>query len=345
MQLAELDLDQRRRFIDASQVFQAWRKADREFRDAYRGSMHWKSVRGRQYLYRVIERIPRSLGARSAETERIKADYTDQRSKLKRRLTSLAKRLEDMDTMNRAAGLGRLPTIAARILRKLDQEGLLGRHLFVVGTHSLFAYEAATGVIFDKGLTATGDVDLLWDVRQKLKLAMVDVRVEGVLGLLRRVDRSFVTSTAPYRATNEDGYYVDLIRPMQPNKMISSPTFSDAPEDLEAAAIAGQWLINAPKFEQIVMGADGRPLWVSCVDPRAFALHKYWLSKRPDREGIKRQRDARQARAAAQVATAYLGLEFNAKDLSALPIAMVRGAKELIATARKGKEKPKARPS
>jgi maltoporin len=64
-----------------------------------------------------------------------------------------------------------VPETAARILRRLDAEGLLGRHLFVVGTHALFAYEAASGVLFDAGLTATEDVDLLWDVRRKLSLA------------------------------------------------------------------------------------------------------------------------------------------------------------------------------
>ncbi len=41
-------------------------------------------------------------------------------------------RLKDMARLNRAFNLGRVPTIAARILRKLDQEGLLGKHLFVV---------------------------------------------------------------------------------------------------------------------------------------------------------------------------------------------------------------------
>ena len=62
----------------------------------------------------------------------MKTDYTEQRTKLRRRVTGLETRLKDMARLNRAYNLGRVPAIAARILRKLDQEGLLGKHLFVV---------------------------------------------------------------------------------------------------------------------------------------------------------------------------------------------------------------------
>lgn len=331
MQLDELDEDQRRRLIDAKQIFEAWRAADQEFRHSYRGSMRWRRVTGKEYLYRIYGNVEHSLGVRSPETEQIKDDYTAQRTRLKRRLTSLDKRLKDMEAMNRAANIGRMPEIAARILRKLDAEGLLGNQLFVVGTHALYAYEAASGVIFDTGLTATGDIDLLWDTRRKLSLALVDVREQGVIGLLKRVDRSFTSRPNSFRAINEDGYYVDLIRPMEKDEAFRpSSRIGDPDDDLEAAAVIGlQWLINAPKFEQTVMGMDGRPLWMSCIDPRAFALHKFWLSKRDDREGIKRQRDAKQAKAVAWVASRYLGLDFSAKALSALPIDLVSGAKEL----------------
>jgi hypothetical protein len=60
---------------------------------------------------------------------------------------------------------------AARILRRLDEAGLMGRHLFVVGTHALYAYEAAAGITFESGLTATTDVDLRSDARRRLSLA------------------------------------------------------------------------------------------------------------------------------------------------------------------------------
>jgi hypothetical protein len=204
--------------------------------------------------------------------------------------------------------------------------------LFVVGTHALFAYEAASGVVFDSGLMATGDIDLLWDARRRLSLALVDARAEGVLGLLKKVDRSFAAQRNSYRAVNDEGYYVDLLRPLEKDEARSAiAKIGEADDDLEAAALAGlHWLINAPKYEQTVVGADGRPLWMSCIDPRAFALHKYWISQRDDRDPLKRRRDIAQAKAVAAVATEYLGLTFQAKDLSALPIDLVQTAKSLL---------------
>jgi hypothetical protein len=127
MDFVELNKEQRRRLIDVRQVFEAWRTADAEFRHSYRGSMRWRRVNATDYLYRISGKVEHSLGPRSAETERMKIDYTDQRARLKRRMTTLDKRLKDMERMNRAADLGRVPITAARILRKLDAEGLEGQ--------------------------------------------------------------------------------------------------------------------------------------------------------------------------------------------------------------------------
>ncbi len=335
MEFAELNEDQRRRLVDVRQIYEAWRVADAELRHGYRGTMRWRRVAGAEYLYLIAGKVERSLGVRSPATERIKSDHDHHRDRLKRRLATLDARIKEMARINRAAGLGRVPTTAARILRRLDAAGLLGRHLFVVGTHALFAYEAAAGIVFESGLTATTDVDLLWDARRRLSLALVDVRAEGVLGLLRKVDHTFVAPRNSFRAVNDEGYYVDIIRALEKDEMRAVNTrISPVDDDLEAAALAGlEWLINAPKFEQIVVGADGIPLWMSCIDPRAFALHKYWISRRDDRDPLKRRRDAAQARAVAAVAVEYLRLEFSVKELSALPADLVRAGEALIRAA------------
>ena len=68
--------------------FEAWREADREFRHSYRGALRWKTINGTQYLYRTFGKIGNSLGPRSPELEKVKADYTEQRTKLRR--TALA---------------------------------------------------------------------------------------------------------------------------------------------------------------------------------------------------------------------------------------------------------------
>jgi len=334
----ELNDDQRKNLVDAIQVYEAWREAESEFRHSYPGSMHWSKSGGKEYLRRRYGPSAwENLGPRSPETEQIKQNYTDQRQRLRQRATRLKARLKEREKILRAQALGRVPETAARVLRKLDEVGLLGKQLFVVGTHCLYAYEARAGVHFEPSLTATQDIDLLWDARRKLKLAVLnDVKPEGVIGLLRKVDRSFDASPGHYRAVNEDGFYVDLIRPLEKDEAKSKASkIVDHDADMVASAIVGlQWLVNAPKFEQIAIGFDGLPVWMACIDPRVFALHKLWMSKQEGREAIKRRRDASQARAVAIVASDYLDLKFAAKDLSALPIDLIKCAKELASTSK-----------
>lgn len=332
----ELTNEQRREVIDATQSFEAWRAADEEFRHSYSGTMAWNKSGGREYLRRRYTTGGwHNLGVRSPETEQIKEAYTQQRTKLRTRATRLNNKLKEREKVLRALGVSRVPETAARVLRKLDEVGLLGKQLFVVGTHCLYAYEARAGVVFEPSLTATQDIDLLWDARRKLSLAVLDdVRPEGVIGLLRRVDRTFDSTPGHYRAVNDDGFYVDLIRPLEADEASRAVSkIADLEHDMAASAIVGlQWLINAPRFEQVAIGFDGRPLWMPCIDPRVFALHKLWLSKQAGREPIKRKRDAAQARAVAAISSDYLDLSFSAKDLSALPLDLVKCAKDLAAT-------------
>jgi len=332
-EISELNNEQRRELIDMQQLFDGWRAAAQEFRHSYKGRMRWKKINGNEYLYRVLDKSEKSLGPRSPETEQIKSDYVDARTRLKRRATTLKKKIESRAAINRALRLGQMPAIAAGILRKFDEVGLLGTQLIVVGTHALYAYAARAGVVFGGDLTATGDIDLMFDARRRLSLAIApELSAAGVVGLLRTVDRSFSHKPGHFRAMNDDGYYVDLIRPATKDEAQDS-IGGLADNDLVPVAIFGlEWLMNAPRFEAMVMAADGRPLWMSCIDPRVFAIYKQWLAtKVADRDPIKRPRDQAQAKAVAQVTKDYLNLPFAAKDLTALPIDLVQAAKAITA--------------
>jgi hypothetical protein len=326
MALVELTGEQRRQFIDATQAYAAWREASHMFNHSYdgeyAGSMYWAKAGGREYLRRKRRGAVQSLGPRSPETEAIKEEYSRQREQLRRRERRLGSRLDEMAPVNRALGIDRVPKIGARVLERLDREGVLGRNLFVVGTNALFAYEARAGVQLESDVVSTADIDFLWDARRRLKLVSASLHADGVMGLLKNVDRSFVSRGArDFRAVNDEGYYVDLICPQDKAYMQRMRgTIVDIEGDLEPAPIEGlEWLINAPKFDEIAIAVGGRPVLIPCVDPRVFALHKLWLAKRPGRQPIKRARDAAQAKAAAELATRYFDLDFVAKDLSALP--------------------------
>lgn len=322
----ELTNEQRRQLIDAQQLYRSWREATRQFSHSYEGnysgSMRWVKRNGAEYLYRKLNNTEKSLGKRSPETEAVKAEYTAQRTRWRTRLRTMDARIKQMAPVNRALRLGRVPNQAANIIRALDEAGLMGRHLFVVGTNSLFAYEARAGIHFGSDLIATDDADFLWDARRTLGLAMADVRAEGVIGILKKVDKTFSTGAMyGYSAQNDRGYIVELICPEDRDFMRSQDSrVTEAPGELTPMPIEGlQWLLNAPKIDEIVVAEDGAPLQMSCVDPRVFALHKLWLSQQTTRQPLKRPRDEAQAHAVAALCNSYFRADFAAPDLSALP--------------------------
>lgn len=322
MQFRELNNEQRRYLIDTDQIYNALRQTDRKFRLSYKGSMRWKKIKGKEYLYRYIDGRHNSMGPRSQETEKLKEQYTSARRRLRDRKNNLKKRLDEKARVLRGLGLGRLDPTLARILRKLDEQNLLGKSLTVVGTNALFAYEMLVGVHFQTELLTTEDADLLWDMRRGLGVAGSDFTTNGLIGLLRKVDSSFkIESQKSFRAYNKDGYYVDLIVPenkqymmMRDDRMVPSV------EDLYGAPIKGlDWLVNSPKIEATVIDTSGHPLYMSCVDPRVFALHKLWMSKQEDRHPFKKNRDREQAMSVAALVNTYMLKKFRDTDLKSLP--------------------------
>lgn len=336
MDYNDLNAEQARQSVDVAQAYEAWRMADRDYRERFAGSMFWQTVdaAGRRYLYRELKGVKRSLGPQSDETEDIHRAFTTGREAVKERLRGITDRLNAMAPVNRALRLNRVPRLAARILRRLDEAGLLGKPFRVAGTHALYALEQACAVQIRSDLLATGDVDLLWDSRAGLQLSGGPaLRMEGVLGLLRRVDRSFALARpGSFRAVNRDGYMVDLITPPFGDPVTSRPRSIGTGEDLTAIEIGGlAWLVNSPSFEQTAIGEDGYPLRMVTPDPRAWAVHKLWLAGRGDREPAKRIRD----RAQAMFAIGLLhrrrpDLRFDAGELQALPQALRKAVLDIV---------------
>lgn len=130
MEFQELNNDQRREVVNSQQRFRALRDA-KEAYDAHRGSVTWVESKGHEYLARSYYdkaglRKQSSLGARSPETEKMKADFEAKRAAAEDRLKNLRDTMGRQSAINRALGLGRVPLIGARIIRALDGFGMLG---------------------------------------------------------------------------------------------------------------------------------------------------------------------------------------------------------------------------
>ena len=80
-----------------------------------------------------------------------------------------------------------------------------------------------------------------------------------------------------------------------------------------------QWLLDAPHFEQVIIGQDGWPLRIVVPEPRTFALHKLWVAARDDRSPLKRPRDRAHAKVVAELVKTYLRQPLRAKDMPWLP--------------------------
>lgn len=335
MILKEWTDNQCRLYIDTIQVYEAFTEAFRKSR-SWQGGMHWKKSKGREYLFRSLDRLGngKSLGPRSPETEKIIDEFRKGKQKIRQRLATLRERIAEQARFCKAARIHRVPRLVGAILRLLDQEHKLGKNIIIAGTHAIFGYEVAAGVFLDAPILATGDLD----IRPRLKLLTGDRAFinQGLLGILKKSDCSFEPlHKRGFRAVNQDGFMVDLIKPEPRRITQKDPRRMGGKGGLEAAEIRNlQWLLAAPKFSQVIIGDDGYPARIVVPDPRAFALHKLWLSEQPDREPMKKQRDRKQGIAVAEVVIRYLpNCPFKTSELRMFPKDVVQKAEKQISDA------------
>ena len=324
--LREMTLEQRRQMVDTEQLWQAW-GATRKRNAGYAGSMGWRTSKGREYLVRQVaengSRRMRSLGPRSIETERVLQQFQDNKATAQADLKKQSSRLGEMARLNRALRLGRVPMASANVARVLDKHGLLGRNILIVGTNAIFAYEAAAGVFVDTSMLATGDLDILFDARVRLRLRS-EAEPPTLMSALKAADASFERVThRSFSAVNSDGFYVDLIKAPPKDIVTSAETDTlGGDNDLHASHVPNmRWVANAPKFSAMAIGADGFPVPLSCPDPRAFALYKLWMgTKDSTREPLKRVRDIEQAKTVAAMVNGHMAnLPFEPEHLACFP--------------------------
>ena len=322
MKFSELGSRVARERIDMVQLWNAWSETESLRRHSFLGSMNWETRNERHYLYRRRVEVVKSLGPRSPETERIFAAFTEGKKANAERLKALNEEIRIQASVLRALGAGRLPLMAARTLRAL--QSYRTDSIRTVGTIALYAYEAIAGVMFSRDSTATGDLDLLVDDRNRLQLVSEDGKRTGLIALIqKRVDRTFrPRGPGDFRLINDEGYMVEFIRPQPRSIHRRMPGAEPLEEgDVEPAPMFGlQWLVNAPAVETVVLDERGFPVPLRVPDPRCWALHKSWLSNRPDRASLRRSRDRQQAELVLRLVQEQLPhLPFDGEWMAGMP--------------------------
>ena len=291
-----LSVEQARYAVESGQQYDGWLQAGERVRK-FAGTVGWKTVRGRRYLVRVLDRkgSQTSLGPESPETEALFRAFLADKQEAVMRLKHAEARLAELARMNVALRLGRVPRLAAWLLNALAQKRLLGKVVHVVGTHALYAYEAMAGAFLSPGLLETSDLDFMVDPR-RIKLGVEGVPTTRLIDVLKDIDPSFVREEKAYSVRNKDGFEVDLIKAASRDPLRRAALVAQG--DIEPVEIMNlKWLLNAPKISAVAIGQDGYPVPMSVPDPRAFALYKFYLANEPARDPRKRIRDEAQARA------------------------------------------------
>ena len=301
-----------RQTIDAIAVFDALEEATAEAAQV-RGGMYWHagpaSSPESKYLVRTTPAgAETSLGARTPETQAIYDKFTQRKQASSERLAGLKAALDQQQRMNRALRVGRVDPLVVALLNRLASTQL-SEHFRVVGTHALYAYEAAAGVRLDADALATRDIDLLWDTRKRIIFSTQLARVDSsMLGVLKKVDPTFrMRQSQKYTAVNKDGFEVDIIRREQTGDDPHPIKLSNEDEDFWVAqARRANVLLDAPGFSAVIVATNGTMARMNTVHPATFITFKRWMAEQADRDPLKRRRDVLQADAAQELLAQYL---------------------------------------
>ncbi|MFM9425914.1 hypothetical protein RCH10_002354 [Variovorax sp. GrIS 2.14] len=301
-----------RQYIDAVAVFEALDDALAEAAQV-RGGMYWHagtaSSPESRYLVRTTPAgAEKSLGPDTPETQAIYNKFTRRKQASAERLSSLKAALDQQQRMNRALRVGRVDPLVVALLNRLASTQL-SEHFRVVGTHALYAYEAAAGVRLDADALATRDIDLLWDTRKRIVFSTQLARVDSsMLGVLKKVDPTFrMRQSQKYTAVNKDGFEVDIIRREQTDDDPHPIKLSDEDDDFWVAqAHRANVLLDSPGFSAVIVATNGTMARMNTVHPATLMAFKRWMAGQADRDALKRRRDVLQADAVQVLLEQYL---------------------------------------
>jgi hypothetical protein len=272
--------EQRRNLQNLLQFYETWKEVSSEL-GQLPGGMYWRVINSREYLYKYVTNAgikqSTSIGPKTPETEAIAEDFLQKKRDLQERLEAIEGRIKVLAPIMRVLNLPAIDETAGKILRALDQVSYLGKNVLVIGTYAMTAYETTAETRFAEGFDATEDLDFTIVVDPANPTDSDFPR--RLLLTLKEVDKSFLIShSSPKTAVNKAGYRVDLLisNDLAPTMQRAMPW---KPEPLDGQ----EWLRLGTPVQQVLIDFTGWPVLVTAPDPRYFALHKLWLSKRPKR--------------------------------------------------------------
>jgi len=295
-------------YIDAEAVFTALEQA-RRAAAPYAGTLFWREVKGKRYLIRALSAdAQKSLGPMTPENAEAVNKFQAKKAQAEARVKSLSSELATHFRINKALRVGRTPDVVVSTLKAIKDAGL-EEHFLVIGTHALYAYETAAGILIPGEAMATQDIDLLFDTRKRVRFFTQIKRLDSsFLDILRKADKSFQLREGQlYTAVNEKGFEVDVVRRMAGDEDPHPLRLSDNEDDFWAVQIAtGGKLLGARPFEQVIVSSTGAMARMNTVHPLDFARIKKSLGESSRRDPKKAPKDLLQARLVRDLVNEFL---------------------------------------
>ena len=237
-------------------------------RDAYAGGMQWMTAKGKQYLARYRydllsgDKTAKSLGRRSAETEKIHDTFMKERAELDERIAALRPLMAEQARMAKALRLSRTPADVGAVLRAIGTSDLLDR-VTLVGDAAVFAYE--------NEMTSLLPWEVLPDDGLDILIAGEGARdtIDELVAVLRR-------AKIPVRPGRTRGSDAAELRTEENLKirLITSSSIDRMVDEYEghSAGAAPRWAAEQTPLRSITIDRSGRAASVSVLEPRAWAI-------------------------------------------------------------------------
>jgi hypothetical protein len=255
----------------------------------------------------------KSLGPRNSDTENIHNVFTKQKKELKQSIKESLFMLQKQEKINKFTRINRVPNVLINFFKKINELGLDDK-VIIIGTNSLYAYEAYAGVFIEEQHLATFDIDIFNKRDKKLSITFREkIPNKTLKGILLDIDKTFtISDEVPYRFHNKDNVVVELITniPTHENK---NDSFSGV-INLEIEGI--KWVENSKLHKQLVIGENGKCANITTLGALEYGVYKKWLSTQKYRDPIKRERDLQQGRLLKKLIEEYLLLREPLKTTS-----------------------------
>lgn len=222
----------------------------------FEGVMLWRPAQGGEHLVRIGpgptgdgRRRETHLGRRSPETEAMRERFETGKAGAQRHLEVSRALLAIQAAANREAGLCRVPSGTAAVLRAIWEHGWLGGGVRVVGPSALYGYEAGACA------RLRGDgVDPLGAAPSRLALLLARGSRPGLVEIVRRGDPTFRPGRAPGTLVNATGHVVEVV------EAGAGPAFASLAAGEEVRAVA--------------VDEEGLPVPFACPPMRAYIAER-----------------------------------------------------------------------